>query len=147
MMKIERLLLATDFSTWAGRAEEYACSLAATWHAHLTAMTVLEFPPGLNPEYPVNHQYLTHRMSEATEQLADFKQRALHRGIAVSTRIATGIPSEEIHAAAQAEDSHHCRDEGQKWIGACLIGQYRRARHSDCTLSRVGRTHGEGCVN
>ena len=105
MMKIDRLLLATDFSDWAGRAEEYACSLAGTWHAHLTTMTVLEFPPGLNPEYPVNHQYLTHRMNEATEQLADFKQRALQRGIAVSTRIATGIPSEEIHAAAQAEDS------------------------------------------
>lgn len=105
MMKIDRLLLATDFSDCASRAEECACSLAATWHAHLTTMTVLEFPPGLNPEYPVNHQYLTHRMSEATEQLADFKQRALHRGIAVSTRIATGIPSEEIHAAAQAEDS------------------------------------------
>ena len=105
MMKIDRLLLATDFSDWASRAEEYACSLAAIWQAHLTIMTVLEFPPGLNPDYPVNHQYLTYRMSEATEQLADFKQRALHRGIAVSTRIATGIPSEEIHAAAEAEDS------------------------------------------
>ena len=105
MMKIDRILLATDFSDWAGRAEEYAWSLAATWHAHLTTMTVLEFPPGLNPGYPVNHQYLTHRMTEATEQLAAFKQRALQRGIAVSTRIATGIPSEEILAAAQAEDS------------------------------------------
>jgi nucleotide-binding universal stress UspA family protein len=104
-MKIDRLLLATDFSGWAERAEEYACTLAATWHAHLTTMTVLEFPPGLNPEYPVNQQYLTHRLNEATEQLADFKQRALHRGIAVSTRIVTGIPSEEINAAAQAEDS------------------------------------------
>ena len=103
-MKIERLLLATDFSGWAGRAEDYACSLAASWQAHLTVMTVLEFPPGLNPDYPVNHEYLTHRMSEASEQLADFKQRASRRGIAVATRIATGIPSEEINAAAQAED-------------------------------------------
>lgn len=104
-MKIDRLLLATDLSDWAARAEEYARSLAASWQAHLTTMTVLEFPPGLNPDYPVNQQYLTQRISEATEQLADFKQRALQRGIAVSTRIATGIPSEEINAAAQAEDS------------------------------------------
>ena len=102
---INKLLLATDFSDWAGRAEEYACSLAASWHAHLTAMTVLEFPPGLNPDYPVNHEYLTHRMSETTEQLADFKQRASRRGITLATRVATGIPSEEINAAAQAEDS------------------------------------------
>jgi nucleotide-binding universal stress UspA family protein len=102
---IHNLLLATDFSDWAARAEEYACSLAASWHAHLTVMTVLEFPPGLNPDYPVNQQYLTHRMNEASEQLADFKQRASHRGIAVATRMATGIPSEEINPAAQAEDS------------------------------------------
>lgn len=104
-MKIDRLLLATDFSGWAGLAEEYACSLAASWHAHLTVMTVLEFPPGLNPEYPVNQQYLTHRLSEASDQLADFKQRASRRGIPVATRMATGIPSEEINASAQAEDS------------------------------------------
>ena len=104
-MRIERLLLATDFSDWAGRAEEYACSLAASWQAHLTVMTVLEFPPGLNPDYPVNHQYLTHRMSEASDQLADFKQCASRRGISAATRITTGIPSQEINAAAQAEDS------------------------------------------
>jgi len=43
---ITHLLLATDFSDWARRAEEYACVLAATWRIPLTVMTVLEFPPG-----------------------------------------------------------------------------------------------------
>lgn len=104
-MNIERILLATDFSTWARRAEEYAFTLAASWHAKLTMMTVLEFPPGLNPDYPVNHQYLTHRMNEATAQLAELKQRGSRRGIAMTTRIGTGLPSEEVNAAAQAEDS------------------------------------------
>ena len=102
---ITRLLLATDFSKWAGRAEDYACSLAASWHVPITVMTVLEFPPGLNPEYPVNQQYLTHRMSEATEQLAQFKRRAAQRGIVVATRVGTGLPSEEVNAAARAEDA------------------------------------------
>ena len=102
---INRLLLATDFSEWAKRAEDYACSLASSWRAALTVMTVLEFPPGLNPEYPVNQHYLTDRMREATEQLADFKQRVSSRGIAVATRIATGLPSEEVDAAALAEQS------------------------------------------
>lgn len=102
---INKLLLATDFSTWAQRAEDYACSLAASWHVPLTVMTVLEFPTGLNPEYPVNQQYLTHRMSEATGQLAEFKRRASQRGIVVTTRVGTGLPSEEVNAAAEAEDS------------------------------------------
>ena len=104
-MKIERLLLATDFSDHASQAEGYAVSLAARWHAQLTVMTVLEFPPGMDPEYPVNQQYLTHRMSEASDQLAYVKQQSLSRGIAVHTTLATGIPSEEITKAAQAEDS------------------------------------------
>lgn len=104
-MSISRMVLATDFSSWASRAEEYACSLAVSWRAHLTVMTVLEFPPGLNPDYPVNHQYLTDRMSEASGQLAEFKRRASRRGIEIATRIATGLPSEEVNAAAQAEDA------------------------------------------
>lgn len=102
---INRLLLATDFSEWAQRAEDYACSLASSWRASLTVMTVLEFPAGMNPDYPVNQQYLTYRMGEASEQLAEFKARASRRGIIVATRIATGIPSEEINAAALAEGS------------------------------------------
>ena len=73
---INKLLLATDFSDWARRAEEYACTLSASWRTHLTVMTVLEFPPGLNPDYPVNERYLSDRTKEATEQLAEFKQRA-----------------------------------------------------------------------
>jgi len=102
---INRLLLATDFSEWAGRAEDYACSLACSWRAHLTVITVLEFPPGLNPDYPVHQHYLTDRTREAGDQLADFKQRASRRGIVVATRIATGIPSEEVNAAAQADET------------------------------------------
>lgn len=102
---INKLLLATDFSGWANRAEEYACTLSASWHAHLTVMTVLEFPPGLNPDYPVNQRYLTDRTKEATEQLAEFKQRASEKGIAVATRIVTGIPSEEVTAVARDEGS------------------------------------------
>ncbi|HET9844182.1 MAG TPA: universal stress protein [Nitrospira sp.] len=102
---IKRLLLATDFSDWARRAEEYACALAASWKIPLTVMTVLEFPPGMNPEYAVNKQYLTDRMDDASNRLAEFKQRTGRRGIVATTRIARGIPSEEVIAAAQSDDA------------------------------------------
>ena len=104
-MKLERILLATDFSPLARPAEDYAALLAADWSAHLTIMTVLEFPPGMDPDYPLNQHYLTQRMSEATDQLADLKQRSLRRHLRVGTRIATGIPSVEINQAAEDEDS------------------------------------------
>jgi len=105
MTPIKRLLLATDFSDWARRAEEYACALADSLRANLTVLTVLEFPPGMDPNYAVNKQYLTDRMSKASAQLAEFKHEAHAHGIAATTRIATGLPSDEVVTEALAEDA------------------------------------------
>ncbi len=102
---IKRILFATDFSRWARRAEDYACALACSWKASLTVLSVAEFPPGLNPDYVVNQQYLADLLKHASAQLADLKGRAERRGIEVTTRVATGIPSEEVISAARAEDS------------------------------------------
>ena len=102
---IQRILFATDFSRWAQRAEDYACALACSWRASLTVLSVAEFPPGLNPDYSVNQQYLADLLKHASSQLVDLKGRAERRGIAVTTRVATGIPSEEVITTARAEDS------------------------------------------
>ena len=102
---IMRSLLATDFSQWARRAEDYAYALAYSWRASLTVLSVAEFPPELNPDYPVNREYLADLLKQASSQLVDLKGRAERRGIALMTRIATGIPSEEVITAARAEDS------------------------------------------
>jgi nucleotide-binding universal stress UspA family protein len=102
---IQRILLATDFSRWARRAEDYACALACSWRASLTVLSVAEFPPGLNPAYAVNQQYLADLLKQVSSQLVDLKGRAERRGIAVTTRVATGIPSEEVLTVARAEDS------------------------------------------
>lgn len=102
---ITRILFATDFSQWARRAEDYACALACSWKASLTILSVAEFQPGLNPDYPVNREYLADLHKEGSSQLVDLKGRAERRGIAVTTRMATGIPSEEVITAARAEDS------------------------------------------
>jgi len=103
-MNIERILLATDCSPQAGGAELYACTLAELWGATMTVMNVLEFAPGMNPEYPVNRVYLAEMMKQAARALAELKVRTEGRGISVRTRIATGIPSQEVLAAAEAED-------------------------------------------
>jgi nucleotide-binding universal stress UspA family protein len=102
-MKLSHVLLATDFSPLARRAEDYACLFASHWHARLTVMSVLEFATGMDPAYPVNHQYLAERMREASVLLTESKQRITQRGISVSTRIETGLPSEHIVGVAAAE--------------------------------------------
>jgi nucleotide-binding universal stress UspA family protein len=99
-----KILLATDLSPWAQEAEAYACSIALSWKATLIVMSVLEFPPGMNPEYAVNRLYLDELMKESTTRLVDVKARAGGLGLSVQSRIATGIPSEEVLAVARAED-------------------------------------------
>ena len=99
-----RILFATDGSQGSATAEAYACALAHSWGASLTIMNVLEFPPGLDPESPVNRLYLTELMKQATHELVEVKARATKRGIPAETKIATGIPSEEVLTAATGED-------------------------------------------
>jgi len=102
---INRLLLATDFSACAKPAETYAAALASAWRARLSVVTVLEFPPGMDPEYPINQQYLRDRMRDASEQLTELKGRLAGRGLDVSTQIETGMPSELIQLAASREEA------------------------------------------
>lgn len=100
-----RILFATDGSQGSATAEAYACALAQSWGASLTVMSVLEFPPGMNPDYAVNRLYLDELMKEVTTKLVDLKARAVALGISVQSYIATGIPSEEVLAVARAEDA------------------------------------------
>lgn len=99
-----RILFATDGSQGSAWAEAYACALAQSWGASLTVMSVLEFPPGMNPDYAVNRLYLNELMQETTTRLVDVTARAGGLGLSAQSRIATGIPSEEVLAVARAED-------------------------------------------
>lgn len=100
-----RILFATDGSQGSARAEAYACALAQSWGASLIVMSVLEFPPGMNPDYAVNRLYLDELMQEATTRLVDVTARAGGLGLSVQSRIATGIPSKEVIAVAGAEEA------------------------------------------
>ncbi len=98
---IKRILLATDFSACADRAMGYAVTLAAAWKADLCVMTVLEFYPGMDPEYSVNKMFLDHLRTEAIRQLDAVQARVKADGQTITTRIEIGIPSQAIQAVAQ----------------------------------------------
>lgn len=99
-----KLLLATDGSQGSAVAEDYAFALTRLWGGALTVINVLECPPGLDPQNPVNNLYLTELMKHATNELGALKARAVNREISVHTRVATGIPSEEVLSVATGED-------------------------------------------
>lgn len=98
------ILFATDGSQGSLSAEAYALALARSWSASLTVLHVLEFPSGLDAENPVNRLYLAELMKQATQELVELKARAADRGVSAETKIATGIPSEEVLAAVRGEE-------------------------------------------
>jgi nucleotide-binding universal stress UspA family protein len=146
-MNIEHILLATDCSTRAEGAEAYACKLADSWGATLTVVSVLEFAPGLDPEYPVCRLYLDELMKHATRDLAQLQARIADRGITVRTRIEKGIPSEEVLVAAAAEDADLIvvGTAGKTGLAHILLGSTaeRIIRTAPCPVLAV-RTDGPG---
>ncbi len=100
-----RLLFATDFSACAARAQEYALFLAAACGAGLDVLHVLEFQPGMDPDFPVNQLYLEQLRKEAGGQLDALMRQAALRGLQAKTHQVTGIPSQRITAMAKDLDA------------------------------------------
>ncbi|BCA54927.1 universal stress protein [Nitrospira sp. KM1] len=103
MAPIKRLLLATDLSREARSAELWACAMAASWNAHLMAMTVLEFPDGVDPDQAVNQDHLVERTREASDKLMNLKQFASGKQLDVEIRVATGLPCDLVRLVAEVE--------------------------------------------
>jgi nucleotide-binding universal stress UspA family protein len=100
----KRILFATDFSDCAGRAQDYALFLAEACGACLDILHVLEFQPGMDPDYPVNHLYLEHLQKETGALLDALVSHAAHRGLTANVHQVTGIPSQWITVMAKEKE-------------------------------------------
>ncbi len=97
---VSRVLLATDFSRCAGLALDYALAVASWWKAELHVFHVLEFLPGMDPQYSVNKMYLDELRKDATQHLDAIEKRGDLAGLSIRRTIDIGIPSQRIEAAA-----------------------------------------------
>lgn len=147
---IKRILFATDFSPCAVRAQDYALFLASSWGAELNVLHVLEFPPGMNPDYPVNSLYLNQLRKEATRSIEELMARATQSGIATNKHLLLGIPSQRICAIAD-----ECRDDlivlgtrGRTGLEHILLGSTaeRVIKTAPCPVLavRLPKTEGSG---
>jgi len=99
---ISRILVATDFSTSAGRALEYARVVARLWAAELHVLHVLEWYPGMDRDHAVNRMYLSDRRKEADQQFIGIKEQFTASAVSLQTQTAVGVPSEQIEHVANA---------------------------------------------
>lgn len=102
---LRRVLLATDFSDCAARAQEYALLLAGACGASLDILHVLEFQPGMDPDYPVNQLYLEQLRKETSGQLDALVNQAAQRGLTAKAHQVVGIPSHWITVMAKDADA------------------------------------------
>ena len=91
-----RILLATDFSPPAELAYAYAAGLARALHAGMLILNVVEGPPGLDREFPVNAVFLKRMQEEADRELVKISRIAEKDGIACETRQVYGRPAEGV---------------------------------------------------
>lgn len=88
-----RVLLATDFSAPAELAYAYGAGLAKALHAGMLILNVLEGPPGLDREFPVNTLFFKQLQEESDRELAKVSRVAEKDGIAYETRQVYGKPA------------------------------------------------------
>jgi len=96
-----RILLATDFSRPADQAYAYAAGLARSLPARMLILNVLEGPPGLDPEFPVNAVFLKQVQEESDREMATISRVAGKDGIVCDTRQVYGRPAEGVVKVAE----------------------------------------------
>jgi len=101
MPLVSRILLATDFSNEAARAQAAAVFLATACRAELEALSVLECPPGMDFEYQVNKIYLDQLRGDTGKRMDAFLVEVRARGLTVTGTMLEGMPIQKINEAAR----------------------------------------------
>ena len=104
-MRVERILVAIDFSAQSDAAIEWAFTLARAFEAHLTLFHVYELPTLLSPIVPHvddardledERRSALERLARIQTQLIERDSRLLDRTVIVATEAAGGTPAEAI---------------------------------------------------
>lgn len=150
---INRILVATDFSTCARRAVEYGMCVARAWSAHVDLLYVVEVLRTLGYDVPFADPLLETRRKEAEGLLGDLAARVKQEGLDVDWHLREGIPSEQIGQAAleQRADLVVVGTHGRTGLDHIMLGSTaeRVIKQAPCpTLTvRVAPIHGEKDVD
>jgi nucleotide-binding universal stress UspA family protein len=102
---LKKILVAIDFSAYSNDAVEYAATLAKRFGAEIVVVHVIEAM-----SYSVTDTFTVVDHLGALEKTAgalleNLSARLAEKGIAVKTRLASGVPADEILKSAEAENA------------------------------------------
>ncbi len=99
---LKRILLATDFSDDARRAQDYAIDLAKAWKAELEILHVIE-PKRTVDEDAESFAMAGRSRTDAARQLEAVRDDVARRGITARPRLLLGNPAEHIHQVVREQ--------------------------------------------
>lgn len=95
-LRIEKLLFATDFSSYSDRARDYSASLVAALSAEMVLAHVIEPIPWVDREDPEFENWYVKLESDIRKRLEKEVGRLKAAGVPARSRILWGTPWEEI---------------------------------------------------
>ncbi len=141
MARIKKILVTTDFSDLSRRAFPWARMLAQTFEARVLLVYVEEdrLPPLAGDLSGVQlQQILDAHRKRAEEELRRMAAADFPGGIAVETRVPTGVPHREIVRLAREEgvDLIVMATHGRGFLAHALFGSTteRVLRHAPCPV-------------
>jgi nucleotide-binding universal stress UspA family protein len=143
MIKLEHLLVATDFSACSKEALDYAVQLAQKMKGRLTLLHVFESPFFYPTEtalgnYPEVYQWLHDFKQEELKKLNTLTDEARKEGLPVESLFKEGAPSVEILRTAKElhADLIVLGTHGRKGLSHVMMGSVaeRVAREAPCPV-------------
>ncbi len=105
MIKINRILAATDFSECSGHALRYACEMAEVFGAELHLLSVIEIPAGAYPEFGISVRDIESGLIRSAEKsLSELPVHKWKDKLTVSRSVVRGAPFVEIVRYAREHD-------------------------------------------
>ena len=106
-IRLQRILLPTDFSNYSAAATKYACELATKFDAELHLLHTLEVHPGSTPDFGMGlalPKYINESRAAAEKALAGVLDPQWSAGRTVIQAVVEGSPKVEIIRYARKHD-------------------------------------------
>jgi nucleotide-binding universal stress UspA family protein len=145
MTKLQRILLATDFSEYSQEARDFACTLADRFDVELHVLYVFEEPIPTQPvpgmAFPPADSYLEELKNLRAKQLKEVIDAAWERSHRVVRATAQGVPFVEIirYAREHEIDLIVLGTHGRTGLAHALLGSVAEkvVRKASCAVLTV----------
>ena len=143
-IRLERILLPTDFSRYSAAATDYACELATRFDAELHVLHILELQLASTPDFALGlalPRYISESKAAAEKSIAGIPDPAWSAGRTVIRSVLEGTPKVEIirYAATNNVDLIVLSTHGRTGLSHMMLGSVAESvvRTAPCPVLTV----------